>query len=269
MPFHFNIFKQYQLIQTFFSRKENGSMKLTSDPALMEKIFRNRKRFFLENNIDPGKVVSAEIVHKNLIKTVDAKDGGKVISRADGLITMDKDIYISITSADCLPIFLFEPEKEIIGMVHAGWRSLADNILVNANERIKSMGGQPKNILAGIGPAICEKHYEVGPDVAEKFAKYPKAIKIVDNKTFLDIKNIAELQLMELGLEEKNIEISPECTFELQDKYFSARRDSSLTNCLANNDIKYQKVRECRSQQLVRDKKEIEATIAVIGMKVP
>ena len=239
MRYRFEIFKNHRIVQTFFSQKGDGSMKLTNNPALSEKIFQNRKVYFLKNNIDLAKVVSAEIVHDNKVVVINEKNGEGVILNADGLITRSKDIYSSITSADCLPIFLFEPEKEIIGMIHAGWRSLEKNILTNAVSEIKKLGGLPKNILAGIGPAICQKHYEVGQEVAGKFEKYQEAIKRENNKLYLDLKKTTRLQLLELGILKKNIEITPECTFELPKKYFSARQNR---------------------------KREIEAMIAVIGM---
>lgn len=272
----FSIFKKYPNLFVAFSKKSDGSMKLTDNPVLAKKIFRNRKGYFLKNNIVPQKVVSAEIVHGNKVIVVSEKDGGKIISGADGLISQNKDVFLSITSADCLPIFLFELKGEIIGMVHAGWRSLArlesarqaENILANAVEKIKKLGGIPENILVGIGPAICQKHYGVGPEVAEKFAKYPEAIKKESKKIFLDLKKIAQLQLLGLGIRKENIEISPECTFELPEKYFSARRDSPLTNCPAANDKQSKDNNKLCNQQLVRGKlKEIEAMIAVIGMK--
>lgn len=239
--YNFDLLKKHPDIQIFFSQKRDGSMKLTSNPASLEKFSRNRKAYLLKNNIDPEKVVSVEIVHGNRIEIVDSNHNGKIISGADGLVSQSKNIYLSITSADCLPIFLFEPEKEIVGIVHAGWRSLADNILASAIGKIKELGGTPENILVGIGPAICQKHYEVGPEVAGKFGKYPGAIKKENNKIFLDIKKVANLQLLDLGVSDKNIEIRPECTFELPKKYFSARRDK---------------------------RKEIEAMVAVIGMKI-
>lgn len=222
-----------------FSQKNDGSMKLTTDPALKEWIFQNRSKYFDKVGISHENIISAEIVHGNEISIVTECDGGKIIAGADGLMTRNKNLYLSVTSADCLPIFLFEPEKNIIGAVHAGWRSLEKNILANAASKIKGLGGTPENILAGIGPAICQEHYAVGKEVAEKFAEYPEAIKKEDNKMFLNIKKVATEQLLELGLLKKNIEISPECTFELPKKYFSARRDRP---------------------------KEIEAMVAVIGI---
>ncbi|MDI6778416.1 MAG: peptidoglycan editing factor PgeF [Patescibacteria group bacterium] len=267
MFYNFDLFKKHKTLQTYFSQKLDGSMKLTNNSEILRKISRNRSAYFLKNNIDPSKVVSAEIVHGSRVKIVGNDEGGKTIGGADGLIARSKDVYLSITSADCLPIFLFEPEKEIVGMVHAGWRSLANNILPNAIEKMKDIGSIPKNILAGIGPAICQKHYEVGPEVAGKFSDYPSAILEENTKIFLNFKKIAELQLLESGFKKENIEVSPECTFELSEKYFSARRDSSLTNCPTDNIIKSQRIEKYRDQQLVRDKKEVEAMIAVIGMK--
>lgn len=240
MLYNVKLFRKYQNIQAFFSRKSDSSMKLTSNSLLKKRISANRENYFVKNNIDPKNVVSAEIVHGNKISIVSKAEGGKIIAGADGLIAQSKNIYLSVTSADCLPIFLFEPEKEIIGMIHAGWRSLEKGIASNAVEKIIKLGGRPENILVAIGPAICQKHYEVGLEVAEKFKKYPEAIKKEGGKTYLDIKKIAQLQLLELGLQKKNIEISPECTFELPKKYFSARRDKP---------------------------KIVEAMIAVIGMK--
>ena len=104
--------------------------------------------------------------------------------------------------------------------------------------------------MVGIGPAICQKHYEVGPEVAEKFAKYPEAINKIGSKIYLDIKKIAKLQLLDLGLMEGNIEINPECTYELPEKYFSARRDSLKDRPKAD-----------------RPRAKVEAMIAVIGLK--
>ncbi|PIW93560.1 MAG: peptidoglycan editing factor PgeF [Candidatus Moranbacteria bacterium CG_4_8_14_3_um_filter_43_15] len=240
MIYNFDLFKKYGNLFTAFSQKNNGSMKLSDNSELAEKITPNRNNYFLKNNTDSAKVVSAGIVHGSKVAIVDEKDCGKIVLGTDGLLSQEKNLFLSITSADCLPIFLFDPKNKVIGIIHAGWRSLAENILTNAVEKIKKLGGAPEDILVGIGPAICQKHYEVGPEVAEKFSEYPSAILKENNKIFLDLKKIAQLQLLDLRLKNENIEISPECNFELPKKYFSARRDK---------------------------KKEIETMIAVIGMK--
>lgn len=224
-----------------FSQKTDGSMKFqNNNSVLMKKNLRNRKKFLNIFGIFPKDVSSGELCHGNRVEYVSAKNKGERFTGTDGLVTDQKNIFLSVTAADCLPIFLFDPKKEIVGMVHAGWRSLERNVLENAVGKIKESGGKSQNILVGIGPAICQKHYEIGLEVAKKFAKYPEAIKRKGNKIFLDIKKVAELQLLSLGIYSKNIEISSECTFELLGKYFSARRDKP---------------------------KEVEAMIAVIGIK--
>lgn len=154
---------------------------------------RNREAYLRKIGIPLSRLVSAEIIHRNKVAIVSKKDAGKVIEGADGLITRENNLFLSITMADCLPIFLFEPKKEVIGIVHAGWRSLAKNILANAIEKIEYIGGKPQNILVRIGTAICQKHYEVGPEMAEKFGKYSKAIRIVKGKFYLDLRKIAKL----------------------------------------------------------------------------
>lgn len=246
----FEIFKKHPGLILALSEKEDWSMKLLRNMPADHTNFKNREEFLRKIDVSPARLVSAEIAHGNRVEIVTAKDAGKIIAGADGLIANENNLFLSITIADCLPIFLFEPEKRIAGIVHAGWKSLAGDILAGAVAKFQEVGGKPKNILVGIGPAICQKHYEVGLEVAEKFEKYQNVIKKVsprlihlgrkNNKIFLDLKKIAELQLLELGLYKKNIEIIPECTFELSEKYFSARRDKP---------------------------KEVEAMISVIGIK--
>ncbi|MFA5926494.1 MAG: peptidoglycan editing factor PgeF [Parcubacteria group bacterium] len=238
----FSIFKRYPELFIAFSEKKDGSMKILKDKEPMKKNESNRNIFLEKCGLGYENLISAEIVHGSNVQIIAKKDGGKIVSGTDGLITKSKDIYLSITSADCLPIFLFEPEKGIIGMIHAGWRSLEKNIIRNAARKMKDLGGKPENILAGVGPAICQKHYEIGPEVAKRFENYPETVKNGGDKIFLDIKKIAESQLLDSGIKKINIEISKECTFELPEKYFSARRDKPKT---------------------------IEAMIAVIGIKKP
>jgi polyphenol oxidase len=241
MLYNFKLFKKYPSLFVAFSEKKDGSMKFPeNNPTLLESNLRNRGKILNIFGIFPENVSSGELCHGNQVEYVSLKNKGARFEGTDGLITDKKNIFLSITAADCLPIFLFEPKKEIIGMIHAGWRSLEKGILSNAVGKIKKLSGTPENILAGIGPAICQKHYEVGRDVAENFAKYPKATKRENGKIYLDIKEIAHLQLLDLGIKKENIEVSTECTFELSEKYFSARREKSA---------------------------EIEAMVAVIGMK--
>ncbi len=222
----FSIFNQYKNVLAILSQKADGSMKLA---ARDKKILANKKRFFKKLGITDDLVVSAGLVHGHKIKIVFAKDRGKTIAKTDGLITADKNIFLALTVADCLPIFLYDFKKEIIGLIHAGWRSLAKGIISSAIEKfISDFGSRPQNILAGIGPGIGSCHFEIKEDVLNKFKEFlPAALIERKNKTYLDLKKIAVSQLLESNLLREHIEISPECTYCLNKRYFSFRRDKS------------------------------------------
>jgi len=207
----FKIFSKHLNIIIAISEKKNGPMKFSPD---------NRENFLRKLGIEDKLTVKAGLVHENNVKVVSDEDAGKTIEKTDGLITADKSLFLTITVADCLPIFIFDSEKEIIGLIHGGWRGLAKNILAEA---VKNLS---KDILVGIGPGISQCHFEVKQDVLREFKPYLKDTLLKrDGKLFLDLKKIAKFQLIDIGIKPENIEISPECTFCLQNKYFSFRRD--------------------------------------------
>jgi len=210
----FKTFKKYPNLKAILSSKKDGSMKLLDENEL------RRRDFLLNNKVE--NLVSADLVHGNKVRVVQKNDKGKVVPNTDGLITDQKGLFLSVTVADCLPLFIFDPDKQIVGMIHAGWKSLEKDIVIQTIEKFKSLGSNPKDLIVGIGPGISKCHFEVGKEVIEKFKKYPEAI----DGEYLDLKLIAKLQFEKLGV--RNIEINPECTY-CSNKYFSYRRDKSKT----------------------------------------
>ncbi|MBI2028015.1 MAG: peptidoglycan editing factor PgeF [Candidatus Levybacteria bacterium] len=201
------------------SKRKDGSMKNSSF---------NRQKFLSQFRIDNKDTVTAGLVHGNNIKHVSKYDLGKFIKNTDSLITNEKGVFLTITTADCLPILLYDPKKEAIGLIHAGWRGLVLNIVGHTVKRMgKDFGSKAKNIIAGIGPGISVCHFEVKKDIEKKFKKYQKAIEKRNGKILIDLKKIAFLQLLEGGVKRENIEINPECTFH-KEIYFSFRRDRVL-----------------------------------------
>lgn len=164
--------------------------------------------------------ISMQQVHGTRIAHVDKDDIGKVIKSCDGLITNDPEVTLSIHVADCLPIFLYCPTTNSIGLVHAGWRGLEKEIIGKA---VALLG---KEVFVYIGPHICQKHYEIKNDVAEKFSKYPKAIKKIKGRIYLDLAEVASEQLIKSGVKKENIQIDNKCTFE-EKTLASFRRDKS------------------------------------------
>lgn len=154
-------------------------------------------------------------VHGNYVVRVDKDDDGKTIKDCDSLISNDPDVTLSVRVADCLPISVIDPISHSFGLIHAGWRGL-DKKIIEKTIRLmaKEFSSDPKDLEITIGPHICQKHYEVKSDVSSKFTKFPTAILQKDDKKFVDLAKIAELQLVESGIKKENIRIDKTCTFE-------------------------------------------------------
>lgn len=223
-----SIFDKYSNLLLTFSTKQDGNLRLKSvgDPDIDRNTQQNRINFFKRNNIDKISTVTPVLEHGIIVKEVNRGDVGKLVRNADALITNEPGIFLNLTVADCLPIFLYDSNKKVIALVHAGWRGLAAKILKQVIKKFrKKYHSFPDDIIVGVGPGICKKHYEVKSDVASKFLDFPDAIIELNNNTYLDIKLIAQKQLLKLGILQENIEINQECTYEAKDKYFSYRRD--------------------------------------------
>lgn len=189
----------------------------------------DRTAFLNKHGIDSKQVVRANLVHGNNVSVVNNKDISTVVQETDGLITNTKNIFLAITVADCLPIFYFDSNKQVIALTHAGWRGVLKAIpAITVQKMEKAFHCNSADIFVGIGPHICGQYYEVKSDVSQKFSNYGDRVVIQKNGLqFLDLAEAVRIQLIQQGINEKNIEVSSDCTFEQKDKYFSYRRDKS------------------------------------------
>ena len=204
------------LIIKSVSRKKDGPMKLPSG-------LKNRTSFLKEMELDPEDLITPILEHGSTIRRVGKFD--KIVEGCDGIVTDEKGVILSVTVADCLPIFLFDPQGEAIGLIHAGWRGLSEGIIDNAVKLfLKEFNSRPEKMIAIIGPGLCRDHFEVGQEVASKFELYPQNITINQERIFVDIKGIAKVQLEGNGLISENIRVNSDCTFCLDNEYFSYRR---------------------------------------------
>jgi hypothetical protein len=220
----FSIFSPYPNLVTEISTKQDGSMKLQAKNYKI-KNEKNRATFLRKVKIKKTSLVSALLAQQNIVAIV-TKDTTSFIPQVDGLVTTENELYLSVTVADCLPIFFYYPPTNIIGILHAGWKGLDKEIINNAILMLKEKFFiNPSLLLAGIGPGIEECHFLVKEDVYAKFRAYKNAGKIKNNTKSLSLKSIAKLQMIENGIKKENIEINNECTYCLKDTYFSYRRD--------------------------------------------
>jgi polyphenol oxidase len=146
------------------------------------------------------------------------------LREADASVTQSPMHPLAIKTADCLPIVLCNQAGTAIAAIHAGWRGLLDGIIENT---LSTMNAAPNTLMAWTGPAICERCFEVGPEVPRAFIKrYPyvaSAFRPHHNKSLGSLPGIAELILKQHGVQ--HIYHSNACTFEEENKFYSYRRD--------------------------------------------
>jgi YfiH family protein len=166
----------------------------------------NRRRVAQAVGVALGQLVIARQVHGATVLDVTTSRSDLV---GDALCTKESGLALAILVADCVPLALVDPEQHLLTLVHAGWRGLASGVIANA----LAAYDQPKNVTAFIGPSISKESYQVGPDVAQHFLAYEKALQSdVKDRSRLDLRNVAIQQLELAGVHSDNIICSREVT---------------------------------------------------------
>lgn len=213
-------FKDNKNILAVMSEREDGSMKLSKSNINKK----NRDNFFRKVEIDKEIVISPEIVHGNKAKIVTLKSP-RIIKRADALVSRE-NVFLALTVADCIPVYFYDEKNKIIGLAHAGWRGVAGKIVKNTLAKMSKLGAEKKMIKIVLGPGIKKCHFEIKEDIVDRFKKYPQFVINKNDKIFVDLFGIIKEQLLSSKIEEQNIFISSECTYENKKRYFSYRRDN-------------------------------------------
>ncbi len=108
-------------------------------------------------------------VHGDDVYIIRAPAQAAARPQADGLVTDCPDIILSVLTADCAPVLFADPVAGVIGAAHAGWRGALAGICEAVIEAMQSLGAQPENIVAVIGPAISGRNYEVDAAMEAEF----------------------------------------------------------------------------------------------------
>lgn len=205
-----------------------------------EHIAENRRRAAEAIGVSPDSFAFSDQVHGVRIQEVNRDNFHDAIVETDGLMTDVSGITLVTFYADCMPVMLYDPEHQAIGMVHAGWRGSAAGIgplLVEA--MIKQYGSRPHAMLAAVGPAIGPCCFEVGPEVVVAFTEI-EALK-EDMSWFiqkpgnphLDLGLINTRLLMAAGIPEESIKNAGICTRCHPELLYSHRRDCGDTGRMA------------------------------------
>lgn len=229
----FPIFKNHPELFCVFSTRVGGfskgkfstmNMGLTSGDKI-DIVKKNRKKWFELLNIREKKIAIPKQIHSDCVNKV-TKPG--IYSDTDALITNREDIFLSIQTADCLPIFIYEPEKKVIAVVHAGWQGALKGIVINTFEiLINNYFIQPNLLKVAIGPGIQKSCFELREDVFTKFPIEFLSKHEDPKKRNLDLSAFVRNQLIENKVSGKNIYVNTSCTHCEQTKYYSYRRDKN------------------------------------------
>jgi len=195
---------------------------------------KNRLAMFSKIGLNPGNVYSLKQIHSRTVLAVDGAN--PPLEEADGMVTRDRNITLSVTAADCLAVFLFDTKSGAFGLVHSGWKGtgIAVNALAMMRERY---GTTPRDVAAVLGPCIDSCCYKVDKERASVFKKDfgTESARETDGGYFLDLK-AANIKLLK-GSGVKNIAVCKECTF-CDERLGSFRREgerftrmAALVNC--------------------------------------
>jgi YfiH family protein len=154
-----------------------------------------RRTFAGVLGLDGAELTTMGSVHGASVARVDKRGGS--VDDVDGLLTDRGGVVLFATYADCYPIVLWDPQLKVAGLVHAGWRGTRAGVATAAVNLMRKEYGS-RRILAGIGPGICGRCYEVGPEVGSLFDS-----KFVNHGTgdrlLLDLAAANRAQLEEAG----------------------------------------------------------------------
>lgn len=160
------------------------------------------------------------------------KDKMSTLNGVDALITQEKEICIGVTTADCVPVLIYDPIQHALGVVHAGWKGTVKKI---ASKTIQHMSqtfhSKPSDLIVVIGPSISQKAFEVGDEVGEAFSKNGFDLNKIAYrhkttcKLHIDLWQANKDLMTAMGVKESNVAISGICTFTDRN-FFSARRQT-------------------------------------------
>ena len=152
------------------------------------------------------------------------------VYEADGLITDEPGLCLTIFSADCIPVLLLDPVRRCAAAVHAGWRGTALGIAARAALRMREdYGCRPEHIRAAIGPGISPCCFLTRDDVPgalrDGLGSQAETCRrpAEDGRWHVDLKGANALWLRRAGLSPEHIALCPDCTACRTDRFWSHR----------------------------------------------
>ena len=244
--FSFEALEKYEGLINGFSTRIGGvsegpyasmNLSFSREPDNKKGVLENYKRMAEALGVKEDSFVLSYQEHSTNVRVVSKSDMGKGVSverdyrNIDGLITDERGITLGAFFADCNPLYFYDRKKQVIGLAHSGWRGTCKKMgAVMIDEMTKNFGTDAKDVIACIGPGICQDCYQVSEDVYEEFSKNFKREDIdsifrEDGKDHfrLSLWKANETVLKEAGVLPENIFTSNICTACNPDLLYSHR----------------------------------------------
>jgi YfiH family protein len=173
------------------------------DPANVQE---NRRRVAESIGVDASRLVIVQQVHG---RDVVIANQATAASTGDVIVDFGDEFAVAVLVADCVPILLVDEDSPTLAVVHAGWRGLEANVLESALENFEHHDA----VHAFLGPCISASAYQVGPEVAERFASVASAVTPdTGDRSRLDLRAVALAQLLALKVTDRHITIAQQST---------------------------------------------------------
>ena len=189
----------------------------------------NRSVLAAHLDIPSTNIILPRQTHSTEVRIITEPPQEGELEGVDALITQTPRLCIGVSTADCIPILLFDPVHRAIAAIHAGWRGTLGRIVRRTIELMQShCHTRPSDLLAVIGPGISLKAYEVGHEIPELFASngfiFGNITELQDGRWHIDLPAANRWELICSGLRQDFITDCALCTYQNNNHFFSARR---------------------------------------------
>ncbi len=225
-----------------FGTASTGFLPLTFRGNSRRRVLAQRRALAKAVGVPLERLVLGRQVHGRRVRIVTEQESGAGVltpktymAATDGLLTQRPNVALGVFTADCIPVFLADPQTGWIGILHVGWKGAVKNIAGHALTMLKKHGVDPRNVEVWLGPSICEKCYEVTD---------PKRLHVIRQAMRGSVKNTAYGGLVDLragvvrqliasGVRKANIDAHAACTNEAATLPSFRRDGETKTNTLS------------------------------------
>ena len=192
-----------------------------------ENVLKNLKYVSKKIGCKNESLITLNQMHTNEVICFNSDSDIKNKLSGDAIVSKVKNVGISILTADCAPIFFYDPKNKIVGWSHAGWQGALNGIIKNSVKKFNELNSDNNDLIAVVGPCINKKNYKVKNEFLKKFLVQDKKNEIFFEKIdaenyFFDLRGYINKEITKLNI--NNIENIEKDTFSEAEFFYSYRR---------------------------------------------